>query len=131
MKLPSIKLTVASLTILLATSLSFAAEPLDTMLSDYQNSGASQFSAKAGEILWNKVHKERSCASCHSNSVKSEGRHQTTGKKIQPMAPSINSKRLTDRKKIEKWLYRNCKWTWGRECNDQEKGDILLWLSQQ
>ena len=53
------------------------------------------------------------------------------GKVIDPMAPSVNSKRLTDAKKINKWLLRNCKWTFGRECTAQEKGNVLLWLSEQ
>ena len=43
------------------------------------------------------------------------------------MAPSVNPKRFTDLKKVEKWFRRNCKWTWGRECNAQEKADILQW----
>ena len=47
------------------------------------------------------------------------------------MAPSVNPKRLTDRSKIEKWFKRNCKWTLGRECTPQEKGDILTFLLAQ
>ena len=54
-----------------------------------------------------------------------------TGKVIKAMSPMTNPQRFTDKAKIEKWLYRNCKWTWGRECNVQEKGDILLFLSTQ
>ncbi|MFK5970948.1 MAG: DUF1924 domain-containing protein [Candidatus Marithrix sp.] len=29
---------------------------------------------------------------------------------------------------IRKWFKRNCKWTLGRECNAQEKGDILKFI---
>lgn len=47
------------------------------------------------------------------------------------MAASVNPKRYTKMKKINKWFKRNCKWTLGRECTNQEKGDILKYLSQQ
>lgn len=44
------------------------------------------------------------------------------------MSPAVNPKRLSDPKKIEKWFLRNCKWTLGRECTPQEKGDYLTYL---
>jgi hypothetical protein len=44
------------------------------------------------------------------------------------MAPSVNAARLTDQAKIVKWLHRNCKWTLGRECTPQEKGDFLTYI---
>ena len=44
------------------------------------------------------------------------------------MAPSVNAARLSSRKQIEKWFKRNCKWTLGRECSAQEKGDLLAYL---
>ena len=34
----------------------------------------------------------------------------------------------TDPEHIEKWFTRNCKWTLGRECTPQEKGDFLLMI---
>ena len=51
-----------------------------------------------------------------------------TGKAIEPLAPSANPKRLTDPEHIEKWFLRNCKWTLGRECTPQEKGDFLVMI---
>ena len=54
-----------------------------------------------------------------------------TGKVIDPMAPSVNPKRFTDAKEIEKWFKRNCTWTVGRECTPQEKGDFLSYLRTQ
>lgn len=44
------------------------------------------------------------------------------------MATSVNPQRLTDSAKIEKWFARNCKFTLGRECSAQEKGNMLVWL---
>ncbi|MEG7525318.1 MAG: DUF1924 domain-containing protein [Chromatiales bacterium] len=57
--------------------------------------------------------------------------HIRTGKVIEPLAPSVNPKRFTDQRKVEKWFIRNCKWTLGRECSSQEKGDLLVYLLSQ
>jgi len=54
-----------------------------------------------------------------------------TGKTIEPIAVSANPERFTDVSKTEKWFRRNCKWTLGRECTPQEKGDLLTWLGGQ
>jgi hypothetical protein len=70
----------------------------------------------------------RSCASCHTRQLQQTGKHVRTGKTIEPMAPSVNPERLTDRKHVEKWLKRNCKWVLGRECTPQEKGNYLSYL---
>jgi hypothetical protein len=105
-----------------------ASEATDILQQGYQKEGTVPFSAKSGELYWNKELNGRSCTTCHTHSVQAEGRHKRTGKSILPMAPSVNPKRLTNLKKIEKWFLRNCKWTYGRECSAQEKGDILQWL---
>lgn len=123
------------LTILLtlgaSLSTAYANGTTKQLLQEYQKAGASSFSAADGKKLWTSNINGRSCTTCHTNSVKNVGKHKRTGKTIQPMAPSVNSKRLTDKKKVKKWLLRNCKWTLKRECTAQEKGNILLWLSKQ
>ena len=92
------------------------------------------FSAENGEKLWRQTFagkapfSGRSCVSCHGKSAQEQGKHIRTNKPIKPMAPSINSKRFTDQAKVDKWFLRNCKWTMGRECTAQEKGDILAYL---
>ncbi|MCP4411220.1 MAG: DUF1924 domain-containing protein [Gammaproteobacteria bacterium] len=108
-----------------------ASEVNDLLLKEYQLATNIPFSAQQGERLWTVVSNERSCTTCHSTSVNNEGKHNRTGKRIKPMSPTVNPERLADAKKIKKWLLRNCKWTFGRECTVQEKGNILLWLSQQ
>lgn len=70
----------------------------------------------------------RSCATCHGQDPRQPGRHATTGKPIEPLAPSAQAGRFTDPEKVEKWFKRNCTWTWGRECTAQEKGDFLTYL---
>ncbi len=113
------------------TSPAVASEVSDAMLVEFRRDATRSFTMEAGEASWYRDAEGRSCTSCHTDSVFVAGRHERTGKVIEPMAPSVNPDRLTDRKKINKWFLRNCKWTFGRECTAQEKGDILLWLSQQ
>ncbi len=113
------------------------AADLNDILKAYEATGAGPFSAQQGGVEWKRSVKDtgdaksRSCQDCHGTDLKKSGRHAKTGKTIEPMAPSVNPQRLTDAKKIEKWFKRNCKWTWGRACTEQEKGDFLLYLQQQ
>jgi len=116
---------------LLAGSIAANDPVIDALLEEWRGDATAEFSAENGRAAWYRELDDRSCPSCHTDSVFVEGRHERTGKLIEPMAPSVNPQRLTDRKKINKWFKRNCKWTYGRECNAQEKGDILTWLRQQ
>jgi len=107
-------------------------EAVQTMLESLSKEADRPFSAEGGFRAWYREAPDgRSCTSCHGESLRVQGRHQKTGKLIEPMARSVNPKRLTEQKKIAKWFLRNCKWTYGRECTAQEKGDILVWLSEQ
>ena len=109
----------------------------DTLLADYTRQGAGPFSAQQGAALWQKTvtgaapETQRSCTLCHGQNLTATGQHVTTKKVIQPMAPSANRTRLTDAKKVAQWLTRNCKWTFGRDCTPQEKGDVIVYLSNQ
>jgi hypothetical protein len=113
------------------------ADAVDRLLDGYRQSGAGDFSAQQGELRWKQANsdpksgKDRSCTDCHTKDLTQVGQHVKTGKKIDPMAPSVNPERLTDAAKIEKWFKRNCNWTLGRACTVQEKGNILLYLRQQ
>jgi cytochrome c553 len=123
--------------VLLLLPLMAQADAVTELTAEYQSQGASGFNESAGEIFWNKEYvdsksgKARSCTSCHSADLTAVGKHARTGKKIKPMAPSVNPKRLTDVKKIEKWFKRNCKWTLGRECTPQEKGDVMAFIKSK
>ncbi len=133
MKTRIAKLSGMIVAVLLALPVSAAngSDATQALLEEYRNRGASQFDAQAGKQLWVQDVKGRSCTSCHSASAREGGKHLRTGKLIQPMAPLLNSQRLTDGDKIEKWFLRNCRWTFARECTPQEKGNVLVWLSQQ
>lgn len=122
------------LMVLLCTSAAAGADVVDERLAAYKAQGAGGFSAAAGQALWNKSFKDtktgesRNCATCHTADLRDAGKHAETGKVIEPMKPAVNPKRLTDVKQVEKWFLRNCKWTYGRECTPQEKGDFLLFI---
>lgn len=86
-------------------------------------------SASAGERLFTQKHGgEWSCASCHGERPLAAGRHAGTGKSLPPLAPSANPKSFTDVGKVDKWLRRNCKDVFSRECSAAEKADVLAWL---
>ncbi|MBN4077236.1 DUF1924 domain-containing protein [Mariprofundus ferrooxydans] len=123
--------------ILLSNTALASEDVIQQQLSEYQSHGAKAFDAQRGAVLWRQSHqqiklgKAVNCASCHSTRLQDAGQHMRTGKRIEPMAPSANADRFNDPKTIEKWFKRNCKWTWGRECTAQEKGDILTFLKAQ
>lgn len=82
-----------------------------------------------GESFWTrKLISNKSCASCHTNNLQKNGVHVKTKKLIKPMSPKINPKRLTDIKKINKWLKRNCKFTYKRECTAIEKVNFITFI---
>jgi cytochrome c553 len=113
----------------------YAQSVLDKAFNIYKGTENLSFDANRGKELWNKKRideagKERTCHTCHTKDLTQAGKHIKTGKKIEPLAPSVNNERFTELKKIKKWFKRNCKWTFGRECTNQEKGDILTYLSQ-
>jgi len=130
-------LGVVLLTGMLVSPLAVQASVVDEQLAAYGASGAGPFSAQKGEHLWRqevvsaKDGRSRSCSTCHGDNLRSAGKHAKTGKAIEPLSPAANAERLTSAKKISKWLKRNCKWTWGRECTPQEKGDFLSFIQSR
>jgi len=127
------------LVLLISTHISLAQaenETVKALLQVYASQGATEANAEQGKHLWQKTFQsnsefsKRSCASCHTENLSVAGKHIKTNKLIKPMAPSANSERLTDKKKIEKWFKRNCKWTMGRECTAQEKASFLIYINK-
>jgi mono/diheme cytochrome c family protein len=124
-------LTASGLLLALLTSTAARAGTVEQILDGYRQQGAGPFSATQGQALWQQSIDQRSCASCHTDDLRQPGRHAKTGKAIEPMAPSVNPRRLSDAAKVEKWLKRNCKWTYARECTPQERGDLLTYIQSQ
>ena len=106
----------------------------EEMMASYQAAGAGPFDPSRGQAMWRQQHtdgktgQQRACATCHTQDLTQVGKHKKTGKRIDPLAPSANTKRLTEVKKIKKWFKRNCRWTLGRECTPQEQGDFLTYI---
>ena len=71
------------------------------------------FSAERGRQLYYAEQERKgrvlSCASCHTADPREPGRARN--KDLEPLAPSANSARFTDTRKVEKWLRRNCSQT--------------------
>ena len=123
--------------LLILSGLSFQvhAETPASLLAAYasqarqENPALDAPSANRGQQFFQKTHgKEWSCASCHMQTPVGFGKHQVTGKRIDPLAPSANAERFTSERKVEKWFKRNCGDVLGRACTAQEKGDVLAWL---
>lgn len=113
----------------------YASEAVIAQVQDtYHSDGAGAFSAERGKGMWTQTFEQQesgkpvSCATCHTADIRQRGAHVRTGKIIEPMAASTNAEGLNDPKKIEKWFLRNCKWTMGRECTAQEKGNFLAYF---
>ncbi len=105
-----------------------AATPADLLAGYIAQSGQPANAAK-GEVFFKASHgQEWQCTSCHGKSPMIGGRHASTDKVIEPLAPAANAKRFTDSAKVEKWFRRNCKDVLARECTAAEKADVLAWL---
>jgi len=110
-------------------------EAIPEMLAKYEAEGASNFTAKGVEALWNKKVKseedgmERSCATCHGTDLTKQGKHYKTGKVIEPMALSANPERYKETKEIKKWFLRNQKRSKNGSCetaNGHGAGSVRL-----
>jgi hypothetical protein len=116
-------------TLLLFASLhAMAATPAE-LLAGYTAQAGQPANASKGEAFFKASHgQEWQCTSCHGKSLMLGGRHASTDKAIEPLAPAANAKRFTDSAKAEKWFRRNCKDVLARECTAAEKADVLAWL---
>ncbi len=101
-----------------------------------QNPSFAGFSKTRGEQIFYAEKSDKngakiSCTTCHQSDLRQKGKNPTTGKIIEPLAPSANATRLTDKMEIEKWLKRNFKQVYGREGTAVEKGDVLEFISSK
>lgn len=112
-----------------------AAETPQEILSGFEQQAKAEsasfqgFDAARGELFFNNTHgNDWSCATCHTQNPAASGKHAKTDKPIGPLAPSANTERFTDQKKVAKWFKRNCGDVLDRECTALEKGDVLTYL---
>ncbi len=106
------------------------------LLEHYRRlAGVESFSPERGRTFFLAKHQggkpeTPSCTTCHTDDPRGPGRTRA-GKPIEPMALSVNPRRYTDPKKVEKWFRRNCRSVLGRECTPREKGDFLAFMFSQ
>ncbi len=117
---------------------SLYAKGLDELIDHYailamtEDSSFAGFDTIRGKDLYLMEHEggkrdTPSCTTCHTNNPAQAGKTRA-GKKIEPMATSVNPKRYQTLKKAEKWFRRNCNSVIGRECTATEKGDFLTFM---
>ena len=101
----------------------------EALLADYVKQSGQSAQPVRGETFFKQNHQQEwQCTSCHGKLPTQAGRHASTDKQIEPLAPAANAKRFTDVAKVEKWFRRNCKDVLARECTAAEKADVLAWL---
>lgn len=137
-----IKIILLSSSILIS---SYAVEfniPMKNYINDLkseakkENNNFQDFSIKNGEQIFTSSHigkkgVEISCTSCHNIDLTTVGENKFTNKKIQPLSPNTNPKRLVDVKDVKKWLKRNFKDVYNRVGTAQEKGDVLYYINSK
>ena len=115
--------------LLFSVSLNALAATPAELLAGYVAQAGQPANAAKGETFFKASHgQEWQCTSCHGKSPMGGGRHASTDKAIEPLAPAANAKRFTDSAKVDKWFRRNCKDVLARECSAAEKADVLTWL---
>lgn len=130
---PSILFRSASLSLALclglgAASPARATTPAD-LLAGYTAQADAPAQAARGQAFFNSRHgKDWTCASCHGAVPTQAGKHASTGKPIDPMAPAANAAAFTSTAKVDKWFRRNCNDVLQRECSASEKADVLAYL---
>lgn len=118
---------------LISASLSFSAYAADTtidqQLAHWSTQAGQPGDARRGDTFFNSRHGGTwSCASCHGTPPTRPGKHASTGKTLDPLAPAFNPKAFTDSARVDKWFRRNCKDVVSRECSAAEKADVLAYL---
>lgn len=93
--------------------------------------GAPAFAASAarGEKFFHAPGaKDWRCSTCHTDNPAVVGKHATTSKPIEPLAPAVNAERFVRPDKVDKWFKRNCKDVLDRACTPAEKADLVAYL---
>jgi hypothetical protein len=102
--------------------------PTQWLAEQQKLAGAPAVAARGQTFFTTRHGREWSCASCHGETPVQQGKHASTGKAIEPLAPAANAERFSDTAKVDKWFRRNCNDVLGRECSAAEKADVLAFL---
>lgn len=125
-----IRVVPACIALLIVSNISWAGDTTPVAQQEKWSQAAGRAgNASQGELFFSSKHAGQwSCASCHGAPPVGAGKHASTGKSIQPLAPAGNPEAFTDTAKIDKWFRRNCKDVLNRECTAVEKADVLAYL---
>ncbi len=132
MNVPTLRTALLAATV--AAGLWAPAHAADTTIAQQLDRWSAQAGAPGdaarGQAFFSSKHGgEWSCSSCHGTPPTRTGKHASTGKAIDPLAPAFNPKAFTDSARVDKWLRRNCKDVLARECQAAEKADVLAYLA--
>lgn len=98
----------------------------------YSLQAKSTLSADEGKAFYTKKvvvdGKDLSCSACHTDNPAQHGKHNVTGKEIQPMSPAVNPKRFAEIQKSEKGFTKHCKDLYKKDCSAQDKGNFITYL---
>ncbi len=127
---PTLAALLAVLTLMAAHPAALAADTSPAQqLQRWTAQAGTVADASRGRSFFTTRHgSEWSCASCHGDKPTQPGRHASTGKVIDALAPAANPAAFTDTAKADKWFRRNCKDVLQRECSAAEKADVLAYL---
>lgn len=128
--LPTLAALLAVLTLVAAHPAALAADtsPAQQLQRWAAQAGTVADAARGRSFFTTRHGGEWSCASCHGDKPTQPGRHASTGKVIDALAPAVNAAAFTDTAKADKWFRRNCKDVLQRECSAAEKADVLAYL---
>lgn len=100
-------------------------------LERFASEAGARAQADRGLVFFTTRHAvEWSCASCHGKPPVNTGKHASTGKSIDALAPAFNARAFTSTARVDKWFRRNCNDVLKRECSAAEKADVLAYLLQ-
>jgi hypothetical protein len=118
-----------ALTLLAGGSASAADTSAAQQFERWSSQAGAPGRSERGRVFFTTRHGgEWACASCHGDPPVAVGKHASTGKAIDAMAPAVNADRFTSTAKVDKWFRRNCKDVLSRECSAAEKADVLAYL---
>ena len=120
----------AAFTVALCAPAHAADTTIAQQLAQWSAQAGAPGNATRGQAFFSSPHGgEWSCASCHSKPPTTVGKHASTGKAIDPLAPAFNPEAFTEAARVAKWFRRNCKDVLSRECSAAEKADVLAYLA--
>ena len=100
--------------------------------TQYSLFAKSTLSAEEGKKFYNEKQmvkgKELACATCHTDNPAAMGKHNETGKAIQPMSPNTNPKRFSNVNESAKGFTKHCKQVYGKDCSAKDKGNFITYV---